>query len=69
MQEKRYSTVHLFLELFIQNFIHQILYSAVAMILVQGGAYVETYNDFFFSVGWFPITIIWVFKCCSECPE
>lgn len=61
--------MHLLLEVAFQNFIVQITYSAVALILVRGGAFQETYNDFFYSLGWFPLIIIWVFKYAMECPE
>ena len=61
--------MHLLIEVFFQNLTVQVIYSAVVMILVSEGWTIETYNNFFYSVGWFPLVIIWVFKYASEFSE
>lgn len=37
-------------------------YSLVVAILVRNTYFYETYNDYFFSIGWIPMVIIWIFK-------
>lgn len=47
----------------------QIIYCLVVAMLVQNTYFYETYNDYFFSLGWIPIVIIWIFKFAGEQPD
>ncbi len=49
-----------------QNLIIQMSYSLIVAILVRNTYFYETYNDYFFSIGWVPIVIIWIFKFTGE---
>lgn len=66
MQERKYSSIHLLAEIFMQNLITQLVYCMVVTILIQNTYFFETYNDYFFSIGWIPIVIIWIFKFTGE---
>lgn len=50
-----------------QNLIVQVSYSLVVAILVRNTYFYENYNDYFFSLGWTPLVIVWIFKFTSEC--
>lgn len=57
------------MEIFMQNLITQLVYCMMVTILIQNTYFFETYNDYFFSVGWIPMVIIWVFKFTGESKE
>lgn len=69
MKERKYSSIHLLLEIFSQNFLIQVCYCVVVSLLVRNTYFYETYNDYFFSLGWMPIIIIWIFKFTAENKE